>query len=79
MFIEKLKESDVKKLIQKIDDTNRYKFISAQIYDIGVFSKWFVQVEKIESKKSYSISFSDFELSTNLLGFTQNDFKMAMY
>ena len=79
MFIEKLKESDVEKLIEEIDDGKRYKFISAQFYDIGDFSKWFVRLEKIENQKEYSISFNDYGINATLLGFSQSGFKMAMY
>ena len=79
MFIEKLKESDVEKLIQEIDDGKRYKILSSKFWDIGAFSKWVVELQRIEDQRQCSISFSDFNITTTFLGITQSEFKMAMY
>ncbi|MBQ9786346.1 MAG: hypothetical protein IJW25_02655 [Clostridia bacterium] len=79
MFIEKLKESDVEKLIQEIDNQKRYKILSLNFWDIDAFSKWVVKLERIDDQRQCSIYFSDFNITTSFLGITQTGFKTAMY
>ena len=66
MFVEKLTKKDVKDFIAIVNISNDHAFLSANFVEVGGLNTWFVKFRNLETNKTYTISFTDFNVVSSL-------------